>query len=184
MNPLHQQKFTFSVKTWIIFDQQLVKGTHRMELFLLCRRIQNKRYRKKETTALSSLNVFHRTGWSVESLATELLPIGVNATYFHSSRLLETITEANIWHGAYLNLLADLDELGHLILQFTVPLHQVGQVVLQSLLFGGRHKKEAEGTRTEEEKRLDKLSGCVWTAQVRLWTNPCLCTNASGNQII
>lgn len=54
---------------------------------------------------------------------------------------------------AYLNLLADLDELCHLVLQFTVPLHQVGQVVLQSLLFGGRRGKEEEEKDNRERKQ-------------------------------
>lgn len=40
--------------------------------------------------------------------------------------------------SAHLHLLTDLDELGHLALQLAVPLHQVGQVVLQGLLQGKR----------------------------------------------
>lgn len=49
-------------------------------------------------------------------------------------------------HSAYLHLLTDLDEFGHLVLQLAVPLHQVGQVVLQGLLLG-KEKNKNESTR-------------------------------------
>lgn len=40
----------------------------------------------------------------------------------------------------YLYLLTDLDQFGHLVLQLAVSLHEVGQVVLQCLLSGGRRE--------------------------------------------
>lgn len=56
----------------------------------------------------------------------------------------------------YLHLLTDLDELGHLVLQFTVPLHQVGQVVLQSLLFEGRRRRNKANRGKKRETRKKK----------------------------
>lgn len=52
------------------------------------------------------------------------------------------LTVALSLRSAYLHLLTDLDEFGHLVLQLAVPLHQVGQVVLQGLLLGKEKKTQ------------------------------------------
>lgn len=44
----------------------------------------------------------------------------------------------------YLYLLTDLNQFGHLVLQLAVSLHEVGQVVLQCLLSGGRRQADRQ----------------------------------------
>jgi len=74
--------------------------------------------------------------------STELSESYCPITGMHQAFLLSLGAQTQR-HVAYLHLLTDLDELGHLVLQFAVPLHQVGQVVLQGLLLGGRRNRES-----------------------------------------
>lgn len=74
--------------------------------------------------------------------------------YKHGYSPKKEVLHANIthvWQTAYLNLLTDLDELCHLVLQFTVSLHKVGEVVLQGLLLREKSREDKEGPGAEKE---------------------------------
>lgn len=62
------------------------------------------------------------------------------------------LTVPSSLHSAYLHLLTDLDELGHLVLQLAVPLHQVGQIVLQGLLLGKQKKQKCVNENVDQWK--------------------------------
>lgn len=75
----------------------------------------------------------------------------------HNLQMLAPIwSDVSSEDRTYLHLLADLNQFGHLVLQLTVSLHKVGQVVLQCLLSGGRRQEQTDSEHF-------KLEACWWT---------------------